>query len=133
MSIGYGVAAGILWLLVSAALGTVYPLSTTITFMSMAIPVAFIAMLLGAIIDCTFQTIGGYFSLSPSTSILIGWISVSLGMALMALLNAPPPPTIESVAQAVFDTGSKSLSNSFLSSDIFYKIGNFTLNLLGFR
>ena len=131
MSVGYGIAAGGLWLIVSLTLSVVYPLTTSLAFLSLSLPIAFSTILLGTTLNCIFETLGQHFSLDPHTSILLGWLTLGLIGALFGLSQSPPPATLEGIANAVYRTGTESLSNSFLSSDIFYKIGNLTLSALG--
>ncbi len=133
MSVGYSVGAFVLWNLMALALGVQYPITTVFSVIMMSPIITFAVFIIGAIINCTFERVGTLFSLSPSISITLGWLLLGLGMAILPLLSNPPSPNLESLVLAGYDLASKSLSQSFLSSNIFYTVGNITLNVLGIR
>jgi len=133
MAVGYASVTFLLWNLIVLTLTAKYSITTLLTFLSFSPILALGVFLLGALLNCTFERIGEYFSLEPSLGISVGWILIGLTIALASMLTAPPPPTWDGLLKAVYQVGSESMSNSFLSSDIFYRIGNVTLSLFGIR
>ena len=133
MAVGYAATTFILWNLVVLTLSVRYPLTTVLTFLCFSPILALGVLLMGAFVDCAFERLAQSISLSPALGITIGWTLVGLVIALAPLLSSPPQPSLESLVEASIKVGTETVSNSFLSSDIFYKIGNFTLSLLGIR
>ncbi len=130
ISIGYGITLTILWnllVLVGMITNSGLPILQLFGF-GLILPL--LATSVGILVNCAFETLGAFFSLSPSWAITLGWFTLSLSYTVITLgttLSSVNNPY--SLAWTLITRS----TNTVPASNIFYIIGNLTLSWLGWK
>ncbi len=134
LSVGYGVVLFVLWNLTTVGVELLkpYPPTTFLSFLMLSLIASLSVTLVGAIVNCLFQSIGtGFFGLSSETSIRLGWLLLGFLIALwMVTPTYSNPLTLSEFVKLIYDVGSTTYSFNFLASKTLYMVGNFTLHSL---